>query len=143
MTDTAIATTVIEQTTHIAASPETVWKFWTDPQAMTEWMGTATDLDAQPGGPFRVEMDNGHTFSGRFTEVDAPRRLVFTFGWEGNEPGTPLAPESTTVEVELTADGDGTLLVLRHLDMPTTHEADHIKGWTFLVGERLVAAAAA
>ncbi len=73
----------------------------------------------------------------RFTELDPPRRLVFTFGWEGNAPGEPLAPGSTVVEVSLTSDGGDTLLVLRHSEMPDTHAEDHTKGWGYFVGERL------
>ena len=65
---------------------------------------------------------------GSFATVEPPHRLVFTFGWEQNAPGEPLAPGSTVVEVLLTPDGDGTVLVLRHSDMPVTHAADHAQG---------------
>ena len=37
--------------------------------------------------------------SGRFLEVEPPRRIVFTWGWELE--GSPLAPGSSVVEVEL------------------------------------------
>jgi uncharacterized protein YndB with AHSA1/START domain len=80
---------------------------------------------------------------GVFTELDPPRRLAFTFGWEHNAPGEPLAPGSTRVEVTLTADDGETVLLLRHFEMPATHAPDHEKGWNYFVGERLVAAAAA
>ena len=85
-------------------------------------------------------MHEGPAMRGTFTELDPPRRLEFTFGWEQNIGG-PLAPGSTRVEVTLTPDGDETVLVLRHFDMPTTHAADHEKGWALFVGDRLVAAA--
>jgi len=73
-----------------AASPATVWRFWTEPQLLAE----------------------------------------------------PLAPGTTSVEVTLTPDDDGTLLTLRHTAMSPTHAADHEKGWAYLLGERCVAAAA-
>ena len=63
MTD--IDTTVVEQTLRIAARPETVWQYWTDPQHMCDWWGTA-ELDPQPGGTCRVEMDNGGVMQGEF-----------------------------------------------------------------------------
>jgi hypothetical protein len=44
--------------------------------------------------------------------------------------------------VTLTPDGDATVVVLRHSDVPTTHADDHGKGWAHYVGERLPAAIA-
>jgi uncharacterized protein YndB with AHSA1/START domain len=137
-------TVTIEQTVRIEASPSTVWSFWTEPERLAEWWGSPAEVVPEPGGAFRIVMEQGPVMRGAFAELDPPRRLVFTFGWEQNEPGQPLAPGSTRVEVTLTPDGpDGrdTVLVLRHSDMPATHAADHEQGWRLFVGERLVAAA--
>ncbi len=135
--------TTIEQRVRIAARPETVWSFWTEPARVCAWWGVEADVVAEPGGVFRVVMEQGPVMRGEFTELDPPRRLVFTFGWEQNTPGEPLAPGSTVVEVTLTADGPDTELVLRHSDMPVTHSDDHRKGWALYVAERLPAAVAA
>jgi uncharacterized protein YndB with AHSA1/START domain len=140
MTEIATPTTTIEQTVRIAARPETVWSFWTEPERLREWWGEATALELQPGGDYRIVMDNGTVGRGRFVELDPPRRLVFTFGWEHNAPGEPLAPGSTRVEVTLRAEGDGTELVLRHTEVPSEQAPDHVKGWELFVGDRLVAA---
>lgn len=139
MTSTAPETTTIEQTVRIGARPETVWTFWTDPRRVAEWWGPDAEVEARPGGRYRVVMESGPVMLGEMVELDPPHRLVFTFGWEGNAPGEPLAPGSTQVEVTLTPDDDGTVLVLRHSDMPTTHAPDHTKGWAYLIGERMVA----
>jgi uncharacterized protein YndB with AHSA1/START domain len=141
VTETAGDTVTIEQTVRIAASPATVWTFWTEPARVVEWLGAAADVVAEPGGVFRVELENGVAMRGEFTELDPPRRLVFTFGWEQDTPAGPLAPGSTRVEVILTPDHDHTVLVLRHHDLPVSHAAEHQKGWSYLVGERLVAVA--
>ena len=143
MTETTTETITVEQTVRIAASAETVWRFWTDPQRLAEWWGPEAEVMAEPGGIFRVVMDNGPVMRGEFIELEPPTRLVFSFGWEHNAPGEPLAPGSTRVEVTLRADEGETVLVLRHSDMPVTHAADHEKGWSYFVGERLAAAAAA
>jgi uncharacterized protein YndB with AHSA1/START domain len=140
VTDTPTATTTIERTVHIAARPELVWSFWTDPARIVEWWGRPTEIEVHPGGAIRVELDNGNTAVGTFTELEPPRRLVFTFGWEEFAPGEPLAPGTTSVEVTMSPDGDGTLLVLRHFDMPVTHAADHERGWAHYLDERLVPA---
>ena len=53
--------------------------------------------------------------------------MVFTWGWEGNQ-GVP--PGSTTVELTLKADGDGTVLSLRHTGLPDGEAgAMHEEGW--------------
>lgn len=143
MTETANATVTIEQTVRIAAPPEAVWRFWTEPERLGEWWGHDAQVVAEPGGLFRIVMESGHVMRGTFSEFDPPHRLVFSFGWEHNAPGQPLAPGSTRVEVTLRADGGETVLVLRHSDMPVIQAPDHVKGWTYFIGERLAAAAAA
>jgi uncharacterized protein YndB with AHSA1/START domain len=141
VTDIAAGTTSIEQTVRIAASPEILWTFWTEPARLAEWWGTEAEVVTAPGGLFRVVMESGPVMRGTFTELDPPHRLVFGFGWEQNAPGTPLAPGSTRVEVTMTPDNGETVLVLRHSEMPTTHAPDHEQGWRYFVGERLVEAA--
>lgn len=140
MTDTAGQLTTLEQTVRIAARPETVWSYWTDPARLAEWWGTDAEVLPEPGGLFRVVMESGPVMRGSFLELDPPNRLVFTFGWEQNAPGELLAPGTTRVEVTITPDGDESVLQLRHFEMPTTYAADHEKGWHLFVGERLPAA---
>lgn len=143
MTEGTDETVTIEQTVRIAASPETVWAFWTEPARLAEWWGSDAEIAAEPGGSFRIVMDDGPVMRGAFTEVEPPHRLVFTFGWEHSAPGEPLAPGSTRVEVTITPEEGGTVLVLRHFGMPATQAGDHEKGWRYFLGDRLVAPAAA
>ena len=140
MTDQAKSTELVHRV-RIDATPETVWTFWTDARRIVEWWGRTADVVAEPGGIFRVVMEEGPVMRGTFTELDPPARLTFTFGWEQNAAGEPLAPGSTTVEVSLRPDGSGTLLELRHTDMPATHAPDHERGWAYLLGERLASVA--
>jgi uncharacterized protein YndB with AHSA1/START domain len=139
VTDVAGELTTIEQSVRIAAPPETIWTYWTDPARLAEWLGIEAEVSLEPGGLYRVVLEEGPVMRGTFVELDPPHRLVFTFGWEQNE-GQPLAPGSTRVEVTMTPDGGETVVLLRHLQMPTTHAADHAKGWQRFVGERLPAA---
>jgi uncharacterized protein YndB with AHSA1/START domain len=132
MTDTNHETAEIERQVRIVAPIETVWRQWTDPERMAKWWGAA-ELSPSPGGIFKVKMEGGQVMSGTYLALEPPHRLVFSFGWEGNEPGEPMAPGSTTVEVSLSEDGDHTVLVLRHRDVPLGYEDDHGQGWsTFL-----------
>jgi uncharacterized protein YndB with AHSA1/START domain len=120
-------TTVYERTLTIDASPETVWEFLVDPEKLMRWKGINADLDPRPGGVFRCEVIPGHTARGEYVELDAPNRLVFTWGWDGNE-GVP--PGSSTIEIELATDGEGTSLRFVHKDLPNAEAvASHGHGW--------------
>ncbi len=134
--------TSVEREIAIAASPETVWQFLVDPGKAVLWMGQTASLDPRPGGEYRVGVIPGHTASGEFVEVDEPRRIVFTWGWEpGPEGANPVPPGSSTVEIELVANGDGTTLRFSHRDLPTPASAEsHAHGWDHYL-ERLAVAA--
>lgn len=125
MTD--IETTVVEQTLRIAARPETVWQYWTDPQLMRDWWGAA-DLDPQPGGTCRIEMANGGVMRGEFIELVPYERIVFSFGWEPTDGAPPIPPGSTRVEVSLVAHASDTVVTVRHT-IPAGQAELHRSGW--------------
>lgn len=131
---------VVEREIAIAARPETVWELLVDPLQAARWMGQSAEFDLRPGGRYRVEVIPGHTASGEFVEIDPPRRLVHTWGWEP-QSGSPVAPGSTTIEYELIPDGDGTLLRFSHRNLPSAEAAaSHAHGWDHYLG-RLTAVA--
>jgi uncharacterized protein YndB with AHSA1/START domain len=132
----------VEREISIAARPETVWEFLVDPEKATRWMGMTASFDARPGGEYRVAVIPGHTASGEFVELDPPHRLVFTWGWEPGADGpNPVPPGSSTVEIELTPDGDGTTLRFSHRGLPNAEASQsHAHGWDHYL-ERLVTAA--
>jgi len=112
----------------IAARPETVWELLVDPKQATRWMGMTASFDLHPGGAYRVEVIPNNVASGKFVEIDPPRRLVFTWGWESGTSTVP--PGSSTVIFELERHGDGTLLHFTHRDLPNTDAAaKHAHGW--------------
>ena len=129
---------VLEYETRIAASPETVFQFFTDPAKMVQWMGTDATLDPRPGGVCRISPTGHAVMSGEFLEVDPPRRLTFTWGWETELFATP--PQSTLVEVSLTPEGNETLLRLVHRRLRPGAVAFHRAGWEHYL-PRLAAAA--
>ena len=132
--------TTVERELAIAASPETVWEFLVDPEKAVRWMGMNATLEAEPGGLYYCEVIPGHTAKGEFIEVDRPNRLVYTWGWETTSQDNAIAPGSTRIEIQLLADGDGTMLTFRH-DLPTAKAAEsHGHGWDHYLG-RLVTAA--
>jgi uncharacterized protein YndB with AHSA1/START domain len=122
----------------IDASPETVWEFLTDPEKIARWKGALGSFDARPGGAYRIEVIPENVAAGEIIEADAPRRLVYTWGWEGGA----VPPGSTTVEYELVPEGSGTRLRFTHRDLPNQEAADsHAQGWDHYL-ERLAMVAA-
>jgi uncharacterized protein YndB with AHSA1/START domain len=93
---------VLEQ--RIAAPPSTVYRFLTESEKWKLWQGVDAKLDARVGGIFSMFMGNGMAARGQFVELVPDRRVVFTWGWV-DRPGIP--PGSTTVEIELNAEGEG------------------------------------
>lgn len=125
---TTTGTGTVEHTLRISARPETVWRYWTDPQRMGDWWGAA-ELEPRPGGTCRVEMVGGPVMVGEYLELVPHERIVFTFGWVPT-PGAPdVPPGSTRVEVTLAADADDTILTLRHTGIPAGMAHEHEAGW--------------
>jgi uncharacterized protein YndB with AHSA1/START domain len=142
MTDTSTAPTtgVIERELRIAASPETVFDFWVEPDRIVQWMGRTAVFEPRPGGRFRLDYNGSDIARGEVVEIDRPRRLVLTWGWEA--PGDATPPGASTVEVTLTPDRDGTILRLRHSGLVEAAVAGHAEGWDqFLPGLATIAAA--
>jgi len=117
----------VERTIRIDASPETVFSFLVDPVQIIRWLGLESTLDPRPGGEFRVDMNGRDIVSGEIIEVEHNRRIVFTWGWEN--PGSSIPPGSTTVEITLEPDGDGTLLRLRHSGLRGPDIQRYDEGW--------------
>jgi len=111
----------------IDASPATVFSFFTNLERWTSWQGVDGEIDARPGGILRLRMPGGQVASGQFIEVVTNRKLVFSWGWEGD---APPAPGSTTVVIELEPDGGSTLLRLTHSNLAPPPVAEHHRqGW--------------
>jgi uncharacterized protein YndB with AHSA1/START domain len=111
----------------IDATPDTVFQFFTDPELMVRWMGSAATLNPQPGGTFAVDVQGEWNARGEYVAVEPPRRVVFTWGWDTQE--SVVAPGSSTVEVVLEPQGGGTLVTLSHGDLPADARESHGMGW--------------
>ncbi len=120
----------------IDAPVEEVFRHLTESSAMVDWMGQHATLDPAPGGRFEIDV-NGIPIRGSYLEVEAPHRVVVSWGAAGNEV---LPPGSSRVEFTLTATAAGTRLRLVHADLPDEEVAKHGIGWGHFLA-RLAAAA--
>jgi len=129
---------VVQLEVRIDARPDLVFRYLTEAERYARWQGVRAELDPRPGGIYRVWMDAETVASGEFLEVAGARRVVFTWGWEGD---AEVPPGSTTVAIELAADGDGTTLTLRHSGLPSAETAAMHEGGWIVFTDRLAIAA--
>lgn len=99
-------------------------------------MGDWAQVEPTPGGEFSVNIA-GYGARGVFLEVDRPRRVTVSWGFEGSET---LPPGSSTVSFELSATGDGTRLEVVHTDLPEGEMPGHVDGWEHFVPRLALAA---
>ena len=116
---------MISASVRIAAPPEVVFGYFTDPQLLVTWIGQRADLDARPGGTFAIDFE-GTAARGSYVAIEPPNRVVFTWGIPDD---ATLPPGASTVEVVMVADGGGTIVNLTHRDVPPDREPSHREGW--------------
>jgi uncharacterized protein YndB with AHSA1/START domain len=127
---------VVEIHRRLPAPIGEVFRWWTDPELLREWMtpvGTVeAEVDLRVGGRLSVVMKGDgrvieHT--GEYLEIDPPRRLVFT--WVSQFTGS--VPSVVTVELQAAGD-DETELRLTHSRLPDTVARFHHGGWDAMLG---------
>lgn len=138
-TDEATETGAVVCEVEIAARPETVFPFFTDPELMVRWMGSEATLAPHPGGVCRIRVHGDNIANGEYVEVEPPSRVVFTWGWESED--TLVPPGSSTIEVVLAPRGDGTLVTLSHSDLPEESRGAHGMGWSHYLARLAIAGA--
>lgn len=118
----------LQRTVLIKATPETVFRFFTDSARWASWWGVGSTIDATPGGKVYIRHPNGIESSGEVLEVEPPDRIAFTYGFES---GNPIPPGSSRVTIRLESESGGTRLHLLHeFGEPGARDA-HVQGWRF------------
>ncbi len=127
----------VERQVRIAARQETIFPFFTDPKKMVQWKGVEAELDPRPGGIYRCNVTGRDIARGEYVEIVPNEKVVFTWGWEAE--GNPVPPGSSKVEITLIPDGDGTIVRLRHYDLPASEQAGHTEGWEHYLARLAIA----
>ena len=116
------------------ASVERVFKAWTDANQLGQWFAPTDDyttkasVDLQVGHEYRIAIThkggNVHTILGTYRLIEPPRKLVYTWRWEGGPAS------DTLVTVDFHPDGDATKVTITHEQFATTEDRDkHNEGW--------------
>jgi uncharacterized protein YndB with AHSA1/START domain len=147
---TSISDHKLVLTRELNAPRERVWKAWTEPAQIKEWLELVEDMaiesvkvDLRVGGRFRIQTKrpDGEFFTaaGTYLEVKPPERLVYTWDWEKDGGGTEfgeLEGKETQLTVEFRASGKRTELVLTHEKFDSVERRDrHVHGWGIWIGE--------
>ncbi len=114
------------------ASPELLFKMWTTPEHLKNWLGpremvmVSCEIDLRVGGSFRYvhRAPDGqeYGFRGKYLEIDAPHRMVCTSVFE-------LFPQAEAVETLTLEARDGGTLVTTHTRHGSMEARDgHIGG---------------
>lgn len=129
----------ISKEIYIDAPVELVYSFLTEPAKMRQWIGTEVDIDARPGGIFRVVPNHVDVIRGEYLEAVPPSKVTFTWGFEGEGHAVPAG--STVVEITLEPQGAGTRLRLTHRDLMGEQRDKHDAGWDHYLARIAIAAA--
>jgi uncharacterized protein YndB with AHSA1/START domain len=129
---------VVEICRHLDAAPERVFRAFTDPALVSRWLKPAPEiglsvlqLDFCVGGGFRFAyaVPGGQTMfvNGVYRTIEPPTRIVFSWNIE---PPDEHAGVQSEVTVGIAADGDGTELRIRHVNLSRPGAAArHTQGW--------------
>jgi uncharacterized protein YndB with AHSA1/START domain len=118
----------------IAAPADVLFDAWLEPASLGTWLRpsviseTRAEVDARVGGGFRIVMvrDGAELLhSGRYLEIDRPRRLVFSW----NSPAT--GHRDSIVTVTFQERSGSTLVEIHQVGLPDEEaRAGHHEGWS-------------
>jgi uncharacterized protein YndB with AHSA1/START domain len=117
----------IERQMTLPAAREEVWAAITEPEQISKWFGTETELDLRAGGEGVFRWDETEV-PVTVEEVSPPSR--FSYRWEPSQ--TPSGGPRTLVEFELEEIPGGTRLSLVEsgfASVPTPSRQDNELGW--------------
>jgi len=118
----------IERALNISAPPATVFRFFTDSERWAKWWGAGSTISPKAGGDVYIKHPGGVESSGKVVEIEPPKRIVFTYGFNS---GDPIPAGGSRVTITLSATPRGTRLVLKH-DLADDKMLDaHMQGWRF------------
>jgi uncharacterized protein YndB with AHSA1/START domain len=122
----------------LPVGPDEAFALITEPERLRRWQTVTAVVDLRAGGSYQWAVTPGHLAGGTFREVEPGRRIVFGWGWDGNDD-LPYDASTVTVTVEPTDGGSRVTLV--HEGLTEEQAKAHAEGWDHYL-ERLERVAA-
>ena len=114
----------------IKAPPREVFRAWTDPALLSQWLATRAEAEPRVGGRYRLESDGGeempgvHVCSGEYLEIVPDRKIVKTWIYEGPDP-EDVGETLVTVNLFPIDDGRSTEMQFREEGHGLGTDEDH------------------
>src|SRR6266545_2449119 len=118
----------VDRTVVIQATPDIVFAFLTETPRWAAWWGAGSEIDARPGGRMKIRYPDGTEVTGEVTEVRAPKRIAFTYGYAS---GKMIPPGGSRVTIDLEPVGAATRLKLTHEMAEEIARDLHVQGWRY------------
>ena len=118
----------LDRTVVIQAAPQTVFSFFTDSDRWASWWGAGSTIEPETGGRVYIRHADGTESSGEVVEVQPPKRIVFTYGFNS---GKPMPPGGSRVTITLEPHGAATRLALQHDFAEEAPRDEHVQGWRY------------
>jgi uncharacterized protein (TIGR03086 family) len=114
------------RTVTLPVPPDEAFALVTQPERLRRWQTVSAYVDLRAGGDYRWTVTPGHHAGGTFREVEPGKRVVFGWGWAGDEA---LPFDASTVTITLEPAGEGTAVTLTHEGLSEEQAAMHAVGW--------------
>ena len=113
-------------TRDLPVAPDEAFALITEPERLRRWKTVSARVDLRAGGAYRFTVIPGHIAAGTYREVEPGRRVVFGWGWEGDDG---LPPDASTVTVTIEPTETGSRVTLVHEGLDAEQAASHAEGW--------------
>jgi uncharacterized protein (TIGR03086 family) len=126
MTTTDSTTAPFTISRELPVTPDEAFALVTEPDRLRRWKAVSARVDLRAGGAYRFTITPGHIVAGTYREVEPGRRIVFGWGWEGDDA---LPPDASTVTVTIEPTEAGSRVTLEHQGLDADQLPGHAAGW--------------
>jgi uncharacterized protein YndB with AHSA1/START domain len=118
----------LDRTLVIRAPRDVVFSFFLDSERWASWWGAGSTIEPVQGGKVYIRHPGGAESGGEILSIEAPERIVFSYGYAS---GVPMPIGASQVTIVCSVEGDGTRVSLHHAFAEAPPRDEHVQGWRF------------